>query len=218
MIRVQFLPGTRDQIVNLANGLVIAVDIGLAKDGGKSCGVAWKFAKKDPEPAIAREFRPAIIKVCDLLKSESIATLIIEAPLSNLFSAAGNPIKRRDFETENTDERPWYRSGGATPCLASIHFLRQIRNHLLSIEGLASDVLIYLYEGFMSFKHGKKTSHKADAEKLLNCFVKGPKIYEVFEVKPEKEQSVIAVTDIITNGCNSSEMPLVLKPSRDAEH
>ncbi len=202
-------------MAKLATGLVIAVDIGFAKDGGKSCGVAWKAADSAKVDVTALDFCPAITKVSELLKSESPATLIVEAPLFALFSVSGNPIRRGDFEELATEKKPklryWYHQGGATPCLASIFFLRQMRSHLLTNDDSITEILVYLYEGFISFK-SRKTSHKADAAKLLKCFVQGPKSSEIIIVRPEEGQSVVTLADIISDGCNSSEMPLILKP------
>jgi hypothetical protein len=220
MAQVQFRSGEKGEMTRLAGGLVIAVDIGFAQDGNKSCGLPWKHGEKKTAGAGAFEYASVILRVSELLKSENTATLIIEAPLSAMFSASGNPVRRGDFEKrpkKELNDRYWYTNAGAVTCLASIIFLREMKNRLLADKDSTAKIAIHLYEGFISFKTKSskkavgKWADKADAKRLLNCF-ENPRTGEVIDVKPEDGQSSIVFTDIVTGIGNSSEIPVILKP------
>jgi len=222
MARIQFLAGKRDEMKDLASGLVIAVDIGFGQDNKRSCGLAWKHGAEKPEVAEAFEFASAIAKACELLRPENSATLIIEAPLFALFSASGNPIRRGDFEKRPEKElnhRYWYTNAGAVTCLAAIFFLREMKNRLLANKDSTVEIAVHLYEGFISFKTkpstqkkaDKEKAHMADARRLLNCFY-NPESAEIVVVEPEAEQPHRVLADIIIDNGKLSEIPVILKP------
>jgi hypothetical protein len=62
----------------------MAIDLGFAK-GKRSCGLAWKFPGQAVDGKNLR-FGECVERVPQLLKGQSKAVLVIEAPLSGLFS------------------------------------------------------------------------------------------------------------------------------------
>jgi hypothetical protein len=121
-------------------------------------------------------FGGSIEKIKELILScNSKTALIIEAPLSGVFSESGNPAERGDFEkgTKRKSNRYWYSGPGAAMCLASIFFLRKLSAMLPK-----KCKKVYLYEGFITGNR-KTGKHSDDAEKLLKCFMRNSQTEKV---------------------------------------
>lgn len=106
---------------------MVAIDLGFAREK-RSCGLAWRVPDQDIKSAKLR-FGECVESVRDLLKDQSKAVLIIEAPLSGVFSADGNPLERGDFEKRppgGKTDRYWYSGPGAATCLAAVFFSPEI--------------------------------------------------------------------------------------------
>jgi hypothetical protein len=219
VIQVAFKSGSRDQIASLAKELVVAIDLGFAK-ASASCGIAWKTPNGESSDD-SLQFGACIHKACDLMKAHKAAALILEAPLSGLFSAAGNPIERGAFERQATKEgrkvRYWYSGPGAATCLAAIFFCRELMKRLQAVSDSDREITVVLFEGFVSFKKKpkgkkrKKTSHRDEAIRLRDCFLNGPKPAWVKEVRAKDKESVVAITDVLTDQ-KAGAGPAILRP------
>lgn len=207
--------GSKKEINRLAKYLVVAIDLGFSKSK-KSCGVAWKDGKAGQSQSGNFRFGECINKVCCLLKGHSKAVLIIEAPLSGVFSESGNPVERGDFERQNQSSatvahRYWYSGPGAAMCLAAVFFLQEL---VCKLPKNCREVV--LYEGFLTFKRkAKKHSCDAkDAKQLLNCFLHAGQ-RRVTPIKVPKGGSVITGLGVVkgTEGAVSESIaPAIIAP------
>lgn len=207
----QFRAGTVDEMTALAAGLVIAVDLGFSK-AERSCGLAWRMpqgVRVDDE----LEFGRCVETVCDLLHPVSQAALILEAPLSGVFTAEGNPRERGAFEQRRTQDkvrqRHWYLGPGAATCLAALFFCRELKARLLPVPPPEMERTLVLYEGFVSFKTGR-TRHGEDARRLRDCFLDPSLLASVVALQPASEISIIAVTDVISDQAGGSAPPILV--------
>ena len=132
------------------SGTWVFVDVGFAREG-KTGGLLVH----DGEPRVLTfsQLKTELTK----LGSEAARpmNLVIEAPLSVAFTAAGNPAGR-SMEKDETGHRYWYAGLGCQVTVAAAYLLRGMLD-----SGLMRDVR--LFEAFVSFKaKGKKSSHSAD--------------------------------------------------------
>ena len=137
----------------------VFVDIGFAKQGSKSSGIA--IGDGPPDEVEFASLAPLIIN--EMCRGPGPMNLLIEAPLSVAFDARGNPTGRC-IEKRESKTRYWYVGLGCSVLTAATHLLRQ-----LSELGPARQVR--LVEGFASFKRGvrKKRPHAEDVCKLRDC-------------------------------------------------
>jgi hypothetical protein len=110
--------------------------------------------------------------------TRSPLNLVIEAPLSVCFSAAGNP-KGRSIEKEGSKTRYWYNGLGCTVMVAAMYLIRDIR--------MAHGAFpVRLFEGFVSYKdHTIPSDHKRDVL-LLREIVQDPAKFSGAIFSPEK--------------------------------
>jgi hypothetical protein len=206
--------GRLKDIASLVNKPVIAVDLGFAR-ASKSCGIAWNIPN-DKNGSNSLAFGACIEKVCELLKPHNYSALILEAPLSGMFSATGNPIKRGDFESQLTTKgstkiRYWYSGPGAATCLAAVFVCRQLKKKLSADN--SCDTTIVLFEGFISFKERRvRGSHEKDAKILRDAVLNGRKLCQIKEIQPSHGQSVVAITDVLSE-FEDGEAPAILLPN-----
>jgi hypothetical protein len=150
-----------------------------------------------------------VARVADLINEWRSADLIIEAPLSGLFSDSGNPLGRREFEVRPpTDERKaehryWYSGPGASTCLAALFFLDRLRREV----GPRESVSVTLYEGFLSFKSGG-TRDSVDAQRLLDGYLSGTA--QILEVVVPVNASVSSLLDIVDPSRAATAAPAVI--------
>lgn len=137
------------------------VDIGFSSTK-KSCGIGICRAgiwEKPQEIA----FGELTETLSDLISSpeHTPLNLVIEAPLSVAFNAQGNPVGRIfEKHTDSVKTRYWYVGAGSSVLLAAVYLLRSIHN----CPSRSRD--IRLFEGFVSFKDGIKSSHAEDVNGL----------------------------------------------------
>jgi len=200
------------KIASSASTLVAAIDLGFGNKK-KSCGCAYKLPDK-PIKKDELQFGQCIKKTSKLLKDCSKAILVIEAPLSGLFSEEGNPIPRGNFEKRasgGNSDRYWYCQSGAAMCLAAIFFLRELRAELEgNPNGQASPIDIELYEGFVTFKE-KATDHGHDAEQLLDAFLRCQD-RDIDRVIAADGGTVVTVMDVIGGIRRSLSPPPIIIP------
>jgi hypothetical protein len=146
-----FCPGSAEKIPSLGEHLVVAIDLGFSKSRS-SCGVAWQDGTCSKMRVENFMFGEALEKVREIISEhkEKESILIIEAPLSGVFSRSGNPVERGYFEKRNRNQavsanRYWYSGPGAATCLAAVFFLREL-SAVLSQKCRK----VYLYEGFLT--------------------------------------------------------------------
>ena len=206
--------GSGDEVPTLRRAFALAIDLGFAKEK-RSCGLAWRLPCQAVEGKKLR-FGECVERVPQLLKGQATAVLIIEAPLSGLFSEDGNPVERGDFEKRlpgGKTDRYWYSGPGAATCLAAMFFLRELCAALRRNESSQSDSAeIILYEGFETFKSAG-TDHEQDARLLLNSFL-GLHECEVLTVRPVGEQALVTVMDVVRDAGSPSGPPAIIIPKR----
>ncbi|MDQ5857534.1 MAG: hypothetical protein M3542_04550 [Acidobacteriota bacterium] len=143
-----------------------------------------------------------------LVATATIATLIIEAPLSARFGPEGNPLRRGDFEQQAATEsrrastRYWYSGPGAATCLAALFFLRRLRSKI------NRPMEVVLYEGFLTFKP-RATKHRNDARDLLLAFCSDVKL---LRVEQNAEDSIITVASMFATVEEEPPPPLIIRP------
>jgi len=210
MESVQFRPGSTSEIDPLRTGAVLSVDLGFS-NSSKSTGLAYKL----PGSAIRQQnvrFGACLTLLAELLLGHSRAVLILEAPLSGLFSENGNPVARGEFERRSLQSktgRHWYLGAGAATCLASVFFLRKLESSLKA-SGRKCEVI--LYEGFLTFK-AKRTDHARDARLLLDSFL-GLHECSTITVVPEQGQTVVSVLDVVRSGESDQPAPATIAPAQ----
>ncbi len=200
MATLRYRGGTASERASLADDLVIAVDLGFAKSS-KSCGLAWRTPGGELQ-AVPLGFGDCIARVGSQLRSVLRAVLILEAPLSGLFNATGNPRERGRFEQRDTDEgikqRYWYSGPGAATCLAAIFFCRELRAVVRDIAPADQATTLILYEGFVSFKP-QRTDHCEDARRLRDGFLDPTRLADIVTPEPGPDEDIVTVTDIIAD-------------------
>jgi len=148
--------GTVDECTRTSGPWVI-VDLGFASSAS-SCGLLVD----DGDP-VELTFARMASAVFDLTRrASSPVNLVLEAPLSVAFNAAGNPTGRAP-EKRGKDTRYWYVGLGSTVMVAATYLVRALLNTPSSCE-------VRLFEGFASFKpKGIKSSHAGDVLALRNA-------------------------------------------------
>lgn len=138
---------------------------------------------------VALSFGCCVDKVAELIERREIHVLIVEAPLSGLFGANGDPAWRRPFEQQAKDtgfsRRYWYTQPASTVCLAAAVFFQRLGTLIKSYRGS-----IEVYEGFVSFK-SRKTRRCEDALRLLAA-AGSTEMGEYYEVRPEPGQHLLS--------------------------
>jgi hypothetical protein len=219
-------PGSKEEeeIDRLRDGFVVAVDLGFARSK-KSCGLAWQNGRSgqlQPERTKTCCFGECIGEVWRLLESHREAVLIVEAPLSGLFSETGNPIGRGTFEeqdptSESRGPRYWYSGPGAAMCLAATLFLRELVRRSSQSPARIPARKVVLYEGFLSFKKPEKpkvTDHWFDARRLVESFFQIP--CPVVPTAPLADNSsILSVLDMIGYAGTESAAPAIIVPRKD---
>jgi hypothetical protein len=189
---------------------VVAVDLGFARSASSS-GVAWRTPSSTGAERFT--FGRSIHKVANLVQTVSEADLILEAPLSGLFSATGNPLERRELEfrpaTEESkaEHRYWYVGAGAVTCLAALFFLRELEAVLSGIRPGGWRGGINLYEGFVSFKHNPSPDEE-DAARLLNGFIHGSA--ELVTLAVPTGARVVSLLDLLEPKGSTSAPPAIV--------
>lgn len=193
------------------SSLTICVDIGFSR-GSRSTGLAWRLpsGQEDSENVT---FGQAVTRCAELLPSVRTANLLIEAPLSGVFDAGGNPQPRGPFETSLSPEgktlrRYWYSGPGAATCLAATHFLRKLDSQLRSSSQATADLNIRLIEGFVTFKP-ETTDHAFDARLLLGCLLRRSNC-QILKVEQPEGGSVISILDPYECGLELSAPTIVV--------
>lgn len=205
--------GTLGDVESAREGLVIALDLGFGRSSTRSCGLAWKNAGEAPPSPAERgnrvhgfNFAGACRQLGEILGAPGVTTavLIVEAPLSVLFDADGNPTpraavelrrKRRGggtletsgFETiadgaPKMEARGWYQGAGAATLLGATFLLTHIE------QALASRPLdLWLFEAFASFKDGRRVADWREAAEILQVFHREPPASPHFITLPDSE-------------------------------
>jgi hypothetical protein len=130
------------------------VDLGFSSNA-KSCGVLIGGGA----PANLT-FSSMVERLSVLSQNDGLPlALVLEAPLSVSFNAAGNP-EARQFEKRGGQSRCWYFGLACAVTTSALYLLR-------SLHDLRPKRSVLLLEGFVSFKpKGVKSSHEADVEAL----------------------------------------------------
>ena len=132
------------------------VDIGFAKQGKKSSGIA--IGDGQPDEVEFASLAPLIIE--EMRRGAGPMNLLIEAPLSVTFDAKGNPIGRC-IEKRGSVTRYWYVGLGCAVLTAATYLLRRLNESVPARQ-------VRLVEGFASFKDESNgsASHADDVRKL----------------------------------------------------
>lgn len=212
---VRFVSGREENIADLANGLVIAVDIGYSNPQ-RTTGVAWRTPGERVRSK-SQKFGAALTRVTRLFERHGSGTLILEAPLWGMFSGEGeddgNPMMRF-FEVETTVEdgaekeryRGWDYDSGAATCLAALMFLRELERRL---EASQEELEIVVYEGFLTFK-AESTRHEDDATLLCQAFL-GERSRAPIDKTPSSTDETIVILDFLSGGVGHAP-PAIIKP------
>lgn len=134
----------------------VFVDIGFAKQGKKSSGIAIGEAR--PDEVEFASLAPLIME--EMCRGSGPMNLLIEAPLSVAFDAKGNPAGRC-IEKRGSETRYWYVDLGCSVLTAAAYLLDRLNKSVFTRP-------VRLVEGFASFKSkaSGKSSHADDVRKL----------------------------------------------------
>jgi hypothetical protein len=169
--------GTPSQIA-WGDGNWVFLDMGFSRHA-RSCGILVGNGNPTSE-----QFGAARREMVSLAKAtHSPLNLVIEAPLSVCFSAAGNP-KGRSIEKEGSKTRYWYNGLGCTVMVAAMYLIRDTRMAHLAFP-------VRLFEGFVSYKDRTIPSdHKRDVL-LLREIVREPAKFSnaIFSSEKLKQKS-----------------------------
>jgi hypothetical protein len=133
--------------------------------------------------------------------------LVVEAPLSVCFNASGNPVGR-SIEKEGGQARYWYIGPGCAVMVASMYLLRDF--------AAAVTTPIRLFEGFVSYKRSKPSSHGEDVIALREV-VRDPvrfqhAMYEGNGLKNKSSDELFSAFRVLGLDCG---VPAVIKPPGD---
>jgi hypothetical protein len=161
------------QEVQRSSGDWIFVDLGFsAKDA--TCG----FLKGDSQPEALR-FSAATERVVRFTSTPgSPLNLVLEAPLSVAFNAAGNPTGR-SIEKRVEGTRYWYAGLGCSVMVAAMHLLKAV-----AAAGVRREVR--LFEGLVSFKPKGQRSRHTDDVLLLRDLIWRPAQHAGAIIPPDK--------------------------------
>lgn len=139
----------------LRAGAMLVVDVGFAEQARSS---AWAVDSADPHIGTFAQLQSAVVRIVE--DSGPPLNLIIEAPLSVAFSAAGNPTPRNPEISADNKRRSWYSGPGASVLIAATYLMRAVADANMARE-------IRLFEGFVSFKpNGTPSDHAEDVRRL----------------------------------------------------
>ena len=146
---------------------VMAIDVGFAQKGNKSCGIATNTGSKK-QTAQRLSHAECVKGIVNWLRTNGDAVVILEAPLSVAFSN-DNPCPRGEFEQLRHEgkviqTRYWYSGPGACVTLGAMNILRHLHQTLKK-----ENLTVHLAEGFVSF--GSNLDHHQVAESLRDCFL-----------------------------------------------
>ena len=144
----------------------IFLDIGFSgarNARGRTCGLV--IGNSEPENV---NFAEVIQRIAEYMAApRSLINLVIEAPLSVCFSAAGLPAGR-SIELKGREPRYWYTGAGCAVMVASMYLMR-------AITKIPPPNTVRLFEAFISYKErGAGSDHKGEA-KLLRDAVRSPR-------------------------------------------
>lgn len=175
----------------------VFVDMGFAKSGNKSCGLAV-----NDENPICLTYSDLASKISELLTQNSRPlNLLIEAPLSIAFDIRGNPTDR-SIEKRGSTTRYWYVGLGCSVLVGATFLL-----HKLSKSSNRRP--IRLIEGFASFKDKDKSSHIDDVSMLRNVVWNRPSQFGQI-IHPDNLK--MSPTDCIPSAVVASDMDLGIPP------
>ena len=191
--------GKRSQI-DWGDGNWIFLDIGFS-GSARTCGLLVG----DGAPQCLK-FADAKSEVQRLVASSPMFNLVIEAPLSVSFDSRGNPTGR-SIEIENSKTRYWYVGPGCSVMVATMYLLRDLKP-------ADDNGSIRLFEGFVSYKLGKKSNHQEDV-KAVREVVRHPArfgsdIYEADQLKRNQSDELFSAFRVL--GLDFG-VPAVIKPS-----
>lgn len=148
-------PG-RAQDLPPAPGEWVVADVGFSSTD-RTCG--WLDGDQAPLNRTFAELQEALIATA--LRVGSPLNLVIEAPLSVAFGAAGNPAGRSIEKHDDGRHRYWHEGLGTTVLLSAMHLLRAVVDARPQRE-------IRLFEGFVSFKPKGRSDHCRDVLQLVD--------------------------------------------------
>ena len=140
--------------VHRNSGTWAFIDIGFASNKASS-----GFAVDDDSPVLLTfgDLKTRLLAIA--CEPGDPLNVVIEAPLSVAFSAAGNPVGRT-IEKRGSSARYWYLGLGCGVLVAATYLLRSLHDAPRARN-------IRLFEGLVSFKpKGVASSHTADVQAL----------------------------------------------------
>lgn len=195
-----FVPVTSLAAAAPLSGLaVLAIDLGFS--GSRlTCGVAYRAQGSQRVVRECLRFGECVEFSAKTLAGISEAVLIIEAPLSAAFDAAGNPQARGAFET---DPKPrWWSIGpGAAMALAAQYFLLALN------RAAAGKTTHHLIEGFVT---GADSDDDAEVAARLVESVASP---QKAAWHPPAGSRVVSILDWL-EPAQVHSIPVVLMPGR----
>lgn len=187
--------------VQWADGNWVFLDIGFSNQT-RSCGLL--FGDAAPTKVQFGYARQRIIE--RLRESSSPVNLVIEAPLSICFDSNGNPKGRR-IEKEGKKNRYWYTGPGCAVMVAAMYLIRDIHE-------AKADVLVRLFEGFVSYKdRSLPSNHERDVCSLRDV-VRDPvrfsdSIYTADQLKTDPNDLLTSAFCVAGLDCG---VPVVIRP------
>jgi hypothetical protein len=145
---------------------------------GRTCGLV--IGNSEGERANFAEATQRIVE--HIAGTRSLVNLVIEAPLSVCFSAAGLPTGR-SIERKEGEQRYWYTGPGCAVMVAAMYLIGAIRE-------IPSPNTVRLFEAFISYKtRGTGSDHKREA-RLLRDAVRYPRKFpaRIIPAKDLKER------------------------------
>ena len=118
---MRFLPIINEQsALTLRRCPLVAVDVGFSSQR-PTTGVAYPLQSQN------FKFREAVSVAAEQCQQHDEVALILEAPLSAVFDANGNPQPRGDFERK-PKPRGWYCGPGAATALSALFFFENLNS------------------------------------------------------------------------------------------
>jgi len=175
----------------------VFLDIGFANES-KSCGLL--VGEEEPKSVQFGDARQRIVQLAKSAKHP--LNLVIEAPLSVCFTAAGNPTGR-SLEKIGSKTRYWYAGLGCAVMIAATYLIRDLHTARLGRR-------IRLFEGFVSFKDRTLASdHRHDVKSLREVVLK-PESFHDRIIGPDKLRR--NPTDLISSAFSVAGMDCGVPP------
>jgi hypothetical protein len=189
--------------VQWTDGNWVFLDIGFSNQG-RTCGLL--LGDGDPKSVQFTQAGQMVLE--QIRQSKSAVNLVIEAPLSVCFDSIGNP-KGRKIETEAGKTRYWYTGAGCAVMVAAMYLIRDIYE-------AEANVLVRLFEGFISYKHPNLPSNHDSDVLLLRDVVRDPvkfsgSILAANQLKADPSDVLSSAFCVAGLDCG---VPAVIKPSR----